>query len=466
MYESNPDAYPHRQRYHSRTPSATSMASQIEYGGRIRLPVMREVSQGITGKRSMKFTNNTYNLDGDGDDASAGRGSSRTSRHYHNSRPGRNGAHLSLLDSSPFVTHGSKSPRHMIGNGRRQSRSNSPRVPHHYRTFKNDDDAYGYDYDAEGADDERTPLVGMGRSRNRRRPNSASLRQMEYIAQKRRSWFSRYGFCAILLIMFLTLVGGGTTFIVGISKSMMNVQIREIQNVLASEQELMLDLDVEAINPNLIPITISDMDVNIFARSRFVGDNNFWRDHGPHPDPLPRIVDSRRRAVRARSLRNDDSSATALIPRDGVDKGTDPMPEDPAGDPQTMLLGRIFHFASPLTFEPSAWKHEASHSIGQVRLMKPGNKTEEGGSIRWERVMQHPFDLIVRGVVKYQLPLGSRAHSASINSMIRVLPDNDTVPDTGGNDPVVPPPPVDGDYETDIDDDADFHINSDIDAEN
>lgn len=401
----------------------------------------------------MKFTNNTYNPDGDVDDMSVGRGSSRTTRHYHNGRPGRNVAHLSLLDQSPFVAHGSKSPRHILSNGDRHSRSNSPRVAQ-YRTFKNDDDAYG-EYDAEGADDERTPLV-MGRNRNRnfRRPQSASLRQMEYIAHKS-SWFSRYGICILLLILFFTLVGGATTFIVGISKSMVDVQIREIQNVLASEQELMLDLDVEAINPNLIPITISDMDVNIFARSRFVGGDGFWRDHGPHPDPLPRNTHSRRRALMARAIRGESGEADIVL-AGGVDKGTDPIPEDPAGDPQTMLLGRIFHFAQPLTFDPSAWKHEPSHSIGQVRLMKPGNKTEEGGSIRWERVMGHPFDLIVRGIVKYQLPLGSRAHSASINSMIRVFPDNDTIGD-GGDHPGVPPPPVDGDYDSGPDADADFH---------
>ncbi|KAL1954582.1 hypothetical protein VTO42DRAFT_917 [Malbranchea cinnamomea] len=458
VYESNPDTYPQRHRYHSRTPSVTSMASQMDqYGGRVRGPGMREMSQRITGKRSMKFTNNTYSsIDDHGDDLSVGRGSSRTTRHYHSGRPGRNGAHLSLLDPSQFTTgNGSRSPRHLYSSGTRHSRSGSPRVPHHYRshgTFKNDDDAYSYDYDAEGADDERTPLVGLGRNRSRhsRRPNGASLRQMEYHARRRRGWFARYGFCILLLILFFALVGGATTFIIGISKSMINIQIREIQNVLASEQELMLDLDVEAINPNLIPITISDMDVNIFARSRFVGGDGFWRVHGPHPDPLPRNTDSRRRAVMARAVRGESMPNPAATPAKsdvvasgGIDKGTDPMPEDPAGDPQTMLLGRIFHFSSPLTFEASPWKHEPSHSIGQVRLMKPGNRTEEGGSARWERVLQHPFDLIVRGIVKYQLPLGSRAHSASISSSIRVLPDNDTV--DGDQPDGVPPPPVDDD---------------------
>jgi hypothetical protein len=38
-------------------------------------------------------------------------------------------------------------------------------------------------------------------------------------------------------------------------------------------------------------------------------------------------------------------------------------------------------------------------------LSSPGNKTEAGGTERWERVLQHPFELTVRGIIKYQLPL-------------------------------------------------------------
>nr|KMM65631.1 hypothetical protein CPAG_01977 [Coccidioides posadasii RMSCC 3488] len=440
VYESNPpDPHPSRQhRYHSRTPSAASAVGQLDqYGNRMR-PGVRDSLHGITGKRSMKFTNTSYNtMDGEGEDRSAGRGTSRghglhTARHYHIGRHGRNGAHQGALDQSAFQpSQNPKSSRHFLGNGRS-------------RKLKKDGDTYGYDFDAEGADDERTPLVGAIRGirgRHGRRSNGSSLRQMEYLGQRRIGFWARYGVCALLLMLFFVLTSGSTLFIIGATQPLKNVRVREIQNVLASEQTIMLDLDIEAVNPNLFALTIDDMDVNIFAKSRYVGSDSFWRDRGPHPKKLPRTTESKKRAINARNLESskrghsskDLASIATVNVTGGVDKGTDPMPDDDVRDPQTMLLGRIFHFASPLTFEPSPWKHIASNSTGQVRLTKPGNKTEEGGSLRWERVLQHPFELIVRGVVKYQLPLSSGTKSASISSKINVLPDEDSNGDKDGD---------------------------------
>ena len=298
---------------------------------------------------------------------------------------------------------------------------------------------YSYDYDAEGADDERTPLVGsprVPRSRHGgRRPNSSSLRQMEYMQQRRRGYLSRYGLCfAVALLLFL-IIGGATSFIVAITKPLLQVHVSAIQNVLASEQELMLDLNVLAINPNLFPVAVDDMDVNIFAKSRFVGTDKFWRDHGSDLDNFPGIEPSRKkRNQKARASRDSPSNELVHV-TDGVDRGTDP-PTDPVGDPQTMLLGRVFRFDSSLAFEPSPWKYLPSSAKGQIRLPRPGNKTEEGGTERWERVLQHPFELIVRGVIKYQLPLSSRFLSASVSSSTKVTPDKD---DGGDHGPSQPP---------------------------
>lgn len=206
----------------------------------------------------------------------------------------------------------------------------------------------------------------------------------------------------------------------------------------------MLDLSVRATNPNLFPVAIDDMDMNIFAKSRFVGTDKLWRDQGSDWSDFPRVGDSRRRARLASLARCAGSSGcllneTGLSKRmgyknGGVDKGTDPIPTDPAGDPQTMLLGRVFRFDSPLTFEASPWNYVSSTSKGQIRLARPGNKTEEGGTERWERVLQHPFELIVRGVVKYQLPLSSRFLSASVSSSVQVVPDKGDNGTGDGND--------------------------------
>lgn len=461
VYESNPpDPYPPRQsRYHSRTPSATSMASQVDQlPGRVR--GMRDGSHSVTGKRSMKFKTNQYNstMDGEGGDADGNSNATRgdgsgtiTPRHHHVGRHGRNGVYPSLFDSdSPFPQPQSqlKSPRHFIGSGYRNSRNGHPRSSPNYgsvRNAKKAGDMIGYDFDAEGADDERTPLINTPRaprSRHGRRPNSASLRQMEYMAQRQRGFFSRYGSCAVILLLLLIIAGGATSFVIAATKTLLDVQVVAIQNVLASEQEIMLDLNVEAVNPNIFPVTIDDTDVNIFAKSRYVGTDKFWREHGSDElDGFPRIEQSRRRwelSQVVRCLGDMDCLQAAVSGQSkskptngGVDKGTNPI-SDPEGDSQTMLLGRVFHFDSPLSFEASPWHYVTSASKGQIRLARPGNKTEEGGTERWERVLQHPFELIVRGVIKYQLPFSSRFHSASISSSVRVVPDDE------GQDPDVP----------------------------
>lgn len=458
VYESNPpDPYPGRApRYHSRTPSATSMVSQADQFASRTRPGLREGNHSVTGKRSMKFTNNTHNssVDGEaGDDSgrhSRADSGGLTPRRHHVGRYGRNTLNPSLFDGDSLEQSqsGLKSPKHFIGSGFRHSRNTGQRTTPSYRTVghpKNMGDAYSLDYDAEGADDERTPLVGSprtARGRHGRRPNSASLRQMEYMQRRQRGYFSRYGTSALVGLLILLVAGGATAFAIAVTKPLVDVKVVAIQNVLASEQEIMLDLNVQAVNPNLFPVAVDDMDVNIFARSRYVGTDRLWREYGSDMDHLPRVEDSRKRAWLSHFVRclgsmscvADATSSSPVHSNDGVDRGTDPIDPDPAGDAQTMLLGRVFRFDSPLAFEPSPWNHQSSRSKGQIRLARPGNKTEEGGTERWERVLQHPFELIVRGVIKYELSLSSRLYSASVSSSTEVEPQEDGGDNDGDDD--------------------------------
>ncbi|KAJ6172368.1 hypothetical protein N7470_001435 [Penicillium chermesinum] len=437
VYESNPpDPFPARQRrYHSRTPSATSMASQADQRP-VRVAAISNGNHSVTGKRSMKFTNNTYNgsLDGESIDGDAVRNTNAsgtvTPRHLHLGRSHRTngGGYQSIFDSNspfPHQQHQPKSPRHVTGSIR-HSRS-SPRSNPGYKTFgssKQGGDVY--DFEAEGADDEGTPL-------HKSPPNGIHGP-------------TTTGVFFTLWIMYHHLVATAdycrwvTSFIIAATRTLLDVQVVNIQNVLASEQELMLDLNVQAVNPNIFPLTIDDTDLNIFARSRYVGTDKFWREHGSdelEKFPLPRTKESQRRwqfSQIVRCLGNMECVAESVARKaatsteskgGGVDHGTDPI-DDPESDSQTMLLGRVFHFDSPLSFEASPWSNRPSTSKGQIRLPRPGNKTEEGGTERWERVLQHQFDLIARGVIKYQIPLSSRYFSASVNSKVKVVPSDDS----------------------------------------
>ncbi|MCJ1236689.1 hypothetical protein MMC14_004671 [Varicellaria rhodocarpa] len=424
VYESNPPEplSSRPSRYHSRTPSATSTASQIEhFGGRFR----QDGHHSIAGKKSMKFANNSYHVNGHGENGETGFGpgsgnSSRisggnTSHHSHVLRHGRNNAgHTSLFDNESPFPNAAKPLRAGANNPTRiSSRPASPRSPHVVRlssTTSKTNVPLVYDLEGEGADDERTPLITV-RSRNGRRPRA---RHAGYDESQPRGFCRKATGCIFLGGLVGLLIAAVIVALIMCSKPLLDVRVKELQNVLASEQEIMLDLHVHAVNPNLVAIQISDLDVNIFARSKYVGTGVLWRDRSPplhsHFHAYPK---------------NDTIISKEYSINGGVDEGTDPI-KNPESDSQTMLLGRILDFDSPLIFDPSPFKHQAMSSLGEVRLAKPGNRTEEGGSERWEKVLQHPFELIVRGVLRYSVPISSRTRSASIGGSVMVDPDDDT----------------------------------------
>jgi hypothetical protein len=419
VYESNPPDT-HSRRHHSRTPSGTSLATQ-DHRNRHGI---RSGSHAIGGKKSMKFSNNTYNNQLEDDDPD-GRGSVRaasTPRPHHIGRHGK-AAHPSILDPNSPFTQASRtnSPRGVNGNFARNSRPNSPRLPNgRLPTSPRKGDTLDMDYDA--ADDERTPLMGsvrITRSRNSKRPNGSSLRNLGYYTgdEDEPSYCGRYGGCFLLVLIVLLLCMAVATFIVGLNQPLVSVKVRHLQNVLATEQELMLDLHVDAINTNIFAITVNNLDVNVFAQSPYVGTPSEWRHEHHKMRWAKRMSDAEDNGYKFQWPWDP------VKPDDGVDEGTDPIDEPEPGT-QKMLLGRVLEFDSPLVFDASPIRRVRSTSVGEIQLAQPGNETEVGGSDRWERVLQHPFDLIVRGVIKYQLPLSSKVRSVKISSKATVEPDS------------------------------------------
>ena len=290
VYESNPpESRPNR--HHSRTPSAASLASQNDPLGYRNKHGLRSGSHAVTGKKSMKFTNSAYNnVDGEqaGDSTRGSRNGSSTPRHHHIGRYSRTG-HPSIMDNdSPFtLANKPTSPRVSTGNLAKSPRPNSPRLVNG-RLFSNGKkgDTFPDDPYDDVADDERAPLIGsvrINRNRYSRRPGSR-LRQFEDTPS---SCLSRYGACIVITLLIMLVCVGAGVFLIAMNRPLMNVSIKHIQNVLASEQELMLDLHVKATNPNLFPITVSDLDVDIFAQSPYVGTADDWRRAQQKKPPSP-----------------------------------------------------------------------------------------------------------------------------------------------------------------------------------
>lgn len=468
VYESNPpdtSHHPHQRpssRFHSRTPSATSIGPDPR--GQ-RLPLMPSIDPtNSTGKKGMKFTNNSLNKEtsfGGGDEAMNGGeragGGTASSRENHGRAEDRNGGrqhngHRSILpDDGPFRTlhkQSAHSPRSAASRPAVSSRQ-SPQPPSPKAHAPRNGGASGagrrssrtrfYEADIENGDGELTPLVPANRARPRRRALNGSLRQMEHNA-RRRGWLGTYVGCVVAVFAIVLILSGVGGFLVATTNALQSVKVLNVTDVLVSKQEIMLDLVVEAVNPNAIAVTVGSMDVNLFAKSSHVREGGEGGGGGGGDDDGG--DDARDGDWWARSTEHALGRVTVQLPArrypppaaarptqsqyhtsDNVDEGTDPPDGPPGKDKETMLLGRIYNFDSFLTFDPSPMRRMPSVSTGELRLAKPGNRTEEGGSARWERVLLHPFELIVRGVLKYQLPLSGRIRTAPISGSVMIHPE-------------------------------------------
>ncbi|KAK1778935.1 vacuolar segregation subunit 7-domain-containing protein [Copromyces sp. CBS 386.78] len=365
VYDSNPPDHPRPPRYHSRTPSAASMVSQLNRTDMRSIhSAMMNQEQPIGVKRSMKFVN-SYNpsinesvgVEEDGKSttgrSTAGSARGTSGRHHHYGRWGRNGGgngHPSLFaEQSPF----SGALNSGNNNSRQSSGVNSPRYLSrsslHAKSSRGTHLSVGYDLDdtTTGADDETTPLIQSGtvrssRSARSRRNGLHSLRSMESGTYRQPpSFLNRFASCLVLTVMLLLVVSGAIGFMFATSQPLTDIELISMDHVVASEQELMLDL---------------------------------------------------------------------------TDPPNDQPPEESSPN---MRLGTITGFNSALTFEGSFFHQGLSTSMGEVRLKNPGNVTV-GGTERWERIIGDDFQLIIKGVLKYTLPLSQRVRTAAISGKTTV----------------------------------------------
>ncbi|KAF4122797.1 Phospholipid metabolism enzyme regulator [Geosmithia morbida] len=444
VYDSNPPDGKDRssRRFHSRTPSATSMVSQADRQNLRSIYGIMEAGPAHAPKKGMKFVNSvnagsggeSLNLDDDGKGTGrsmggSGRGTAR--HHHHIGRWGRQpgNGHPSLFDNeSPFA--GSTKPK-VNGQSRNSSGpSSSPRNHHHHRHHhsglnhkRSNYQLSSYDADdtGGGADDERTPLMGSMNNRTvRARRGPHSLRQAESQSFERRpSYLTRFAACLVLTMMFLLVITGAIGLMFATSQPMSNIDIVSIGNVVTSEQVLMFDLTVRAHNPNIVVVTVDHANLEIFAKSEHAGTDSEWWKMPRGPDEMHTLDDP----INDPPLDDDDGHGGrgGHHEHDGDDEQSRP----------NVLLGRVTQFDSPLTFEGSLFHKGYSTSTGQMQLPYPGNSTS-GGSERWERIYQDEFDLIVKGVVKYTLPLSARIRSATVAGRAHVDPNS-------ANDPTLQP---------------------------
>ncbi|KAK2615318.1 hypothetical protein N8I77_002081 [Diaporthe amygdali] len=447
VYDSNPpDNNDRPRRFHSRTPSATSMVSQVDRNGlRSITNIMDNAAANAGTKRNMKFVN-TFNSsgnesamaedDGKGTARSAAGSARGTGRvhHHHLGRWGRNGTngHTSLFDNeAPFHISNTTAQRSKFSTNSNSSRQpsgpTSPRFLNSGRIAsagKRGMHAASYDLDdttGTGADDERTPLlhgsVRSSRSGRTRRGQPVMLRSLEGQTYRRNpSVLNRFASCLVLTVMLLLVVSGAIGFMFATSQPLTDVELIAIKSVVAAEQELIFDIEVKAHNPNVVIVSIDQADIEVFAKSPHAGTDSGWW-HRP----------------------DDHQGSDSRWYSNHGDMHTGEEFDGPVDEKApNMRLGTIGRLDSALSFEGSFFNHGYSDSTGEVRLRAPGNGTI-GGTARWERILQDEFDLIVKGVLKYSLPLSQHVRSAAISGRTTIKPNAANDPTGNGTEPITKP---------------------------
>lgn len=344
--------------------------------------------------------------EGKGTGRSVGGSNRGTARHHHHiGRWGRqpHGNHTSIFDKDSPFPNAAKTKI----NGSQSRTSSNPPSPRNLSHKRSTIQLASYDVDdTTGADDENTPLMGTARTQRSRRTRRGphNLRQAESQTFNRKpSYLTRFAACLVLTMMFLLVITGAIGFMFATSQPLTDIQIVSIRNIVASEQVLMFDLTLKAHNPNIVVVTIDRANLEIFAKSEHAGSDSDWVKIPP-------------KGMKGSRSRND-VHATDDPPNDP------PLDDDDDETRPNVLLGRITEFDSPLTFEGSLFHQGSSTSTGEVQLPYPGNGTA-GGSERWERIYQDEFDLVIKGVVKYTLPLSARVRSATVSGRTGVRPNS------------------------------------------
>lgn len=202
--------------------------------------------------------------------------------------------------------------------------------------------------------------------------------------------FKSFVWTLVSILLILT-VGFILGFLLASTKDLSNISIVSIENALVSQDELVFSIVVEALNPGWFTVTVEDLQLDIFAKTGY--------------------------------LQNGISQSSV----------------------ETVLLGTVFLFESALSFEGSFFNRELIQQKGEIKLIGPGKnftgsreRVSAAGrayrfdedidppdnSEKWAIISKHPFDLILRGVLKYNLPLTSNVKSAVINKVRYVDPDH------------------------------------------
>jgi hypothetical protein len=168
-------------------------------------------------------------------------------------------------------------------------------------------------------------------------------------------------------------------FVFQTSRSLENVNIRNITNIVVSQEELVMDILIDAGNPNILPVMAGEiLTIDIFARSEHFDD---------------KLSHRLRRGLPFWPPFNKPHNVT---------------------EGKSLLLGTIHALEAPVSFPPTSFKRDSyTTQKGQMKLVSPAVNATDGAE-KWKRCILFNFELIVRGIVRYRAPIGGRERAVAV----------------------------------------------------
>jgi hypothetical protein len=185
-------------------------------------------------------------------------------------------------------------------------------------------------------------------------------------------------------------------FVFQTSRSLENVTLTNITNIVVSQEELVMDVLLEAGNPNILPVMAGEtLNIDIFARSDHFDDI----ERRPHTRPT--------RGMPFWPPWGDDEPA--------VDEPVDyNAPPHNVTEGTSLLLGTIRSLEAPVSFPPTSFKRvPTTTQKGQLKLVGPAVNATDGVE-KWKHCIMWNFELIVRGTMKYRAPIGGRERAVAV----------------------------------------------------
>ncbi|KAI7880272.1 uncharacterized protein EV154DRAFT_524046 [Mucor mucedo] len=230
-----------------------------------------------------------------------------------------------------------------------------------------------YRYSSSGEEDEENaPLLYY---------SSSSRLKTRYFINNKPCWCT----CIGILFVLCTLVA-----VMVLASPLEFVEVTSISNVLATQKQLIFDIHVRAKNSNNWNIQMSHSAFSVFAASHYV--------------PIS--------VVMGNETETRDITTSANTRQE--------------------YIGTVNRLVDPLTFKSAFYfRSKTSNSTSQIQIKNPG---ETGGDMtgneRWSLLIRYPYELTIRGVLKYQLfPsfISSKVYSARVCKIVEIDPSSGVI---------------------------------------